>query len=231
MQFVPTALAPYRDVAAPPPPPPKSHRKAHPKGQPAPTTPVAVATADPKQQPDWYPKTRDQEATLTKVDASGYRILLSQLSGTEIKARADLAQKIEREVTHWLAGDVAPGWRPPSGAVDTMVRGVYVQPMIEDVGAISKDLDELVTLYRAGAKVDFSPSARARLLGLYEKQVVRERMLKGGGVLAFVLIALSALSGYIRADEATKGYYTNRLRLLTAAGVGGAGVVIYQVLV
>ena len=45
---------------------------------------------------------------------------------------------------------------------------------------------------------------------------------------AFVLVCLAAVSGYIRADEATKGYYTNRLRMLAAAGVGAAGVVIYQ---
>ena len=45
---------------------------------------------------------------------------------------------------------------------------------------------------------------------------------------AFVLICLAAVSGYIRTDEATKGYYTNRLRMLAAAGVGAAGVVIYQ---
>ena len=49
-----------------------------------------------------------------------------------------------------------------------------------------------------------------------------------GGTLAFVLICLGAVSGYIRADEATKGYYTNRLRMLAAAGVGAAGVFIYQ---
>ena len=49
-----------------------------------------------------------------------------------------------------------------------------------------------------------------------------------GGALAFVLICLAAVSGYIRADEATKGYYTNRLRMLAAAGVGAAGVVIYR---
>ncbi len=49
-----------------------------------------------------------------------------------------------------------------------------------------------------------------------------------GGSLGFVLICLAAISGYIRADEATKGYYTNRLRLLAAAGVGAAGVIVYR---
>jgi hypothetical protein len=42
------------------------------------------------------------------------------------------------------------------------------------------------------------------------------------------LMCLASVSGYIRADEATKGYYTNRLRMLAAAGVGAGGVLIYQ---
>ena len=43
------------------------------------------------------------------------------------------------------------------------------------------------------------------------------------------MICLAAVSGYIRADEATKGYYTKRLRLLAAAAVGASGVLIYQI--
>jgi hypothetical protein len=49
-----------------------------------------------------------------------------------------------------------------------------------------------------------------------------------GGTLAFILTCLAVVSGYIRTDEVTKGYYTNRLRLLAAAGVAGAGAVIYH---
>jgi hypothetical protein len=38
------------------------------------------------------------------------------------------------------------------------------------------------------------------------------------------------MSGYIRADEATRGYYTNRLRLAAVAGLGVAGVAAYRFL-
>ena len=55
-------------------------------------------------------------------------------------------------------------------------------------------------------------------------------MLTLAGLLVFVLICLAAVSGYIRTDEATKGYYTNRLRMLAAAGVGAAGAAIYQMI-
>jgi hypothetical protein len=65
---------------------------------------------------------------------------------------------------------------------------------------------------------------------VYNQQLVRRRLFHLGGSLGFILICLAAVSGYIRADEATKGYYTNRLRMLAAAGVGAAGVVIYQML-
>jgi transposase len=48
--------------------------------------------------------------------------------------------------------------------------------------------------------------------------------------MGFVLTCLAAFAGYIRADEATRGYYTNWLRALAAAGVGASGVLIYQLL-
>ena len=114
--------------------------------------------------------------------------------------------------------------------IDAMIGTAYIQPIAENLGDSSKDIDEIYTLYRAGAKVDFSTAKKARLVGLYNDQLVRERMIKGGGVLGCALLALAAIAGYIRADEATKGYYTNRLRMLAAAGVGGAGVLIYQLL-
>jgi len=213
-----------------PPTPPRVHRKPMPKSRPTPPAPVETVASDHKLPPDWYPKTREEEDARTKSDAQGQRVLISQLAGTEAKARADLRHKIDREVAQWLSGDVAPGWKPPAEAVDKLIRATYTQPLIEDVGAIFKDLDDMVTIYRAGAKVDFSPMARAQVVNIHDRQAVRDRMIKGGGVLAFVLVVLASLSGYIRADEATKGYYTNRLRLLTAAGVGAAGVVIYQML-
>ena len=73
-----------------------------------------------------------------------------------------------------------------------------------------------------------SPEHRARFVKLYNRELVGRRLINLGGSLAFILMCLAAVSGYIRADEATKGYYTNRLRMLAAAGVGAGGVLIYQ---
>ncbi len=101
-----------------------------------------------------------------------------------------------------------------------MIIETIVEPVVKDYG----------TLYVAKLRVDVSPEQRAIFTESYQRQLVHRRMVLLGGALGFVLICLGAISGYIRADEATKGYYTNRLRLLAAVGVGAAGVVIYQVL-
>ncbi len=84
------------------------------------------------------------------------------------------------------------------------------------------------TLYEATLTADFSPHRRAELVDAYNHELVQHRLFTLGGSLGFVLICLAAISGYIRADEATKGYYTNRLRMLAAAGVGAAGVIVYR---
>lgn len=203
----------------------KAARRAEPKPAPAPVPP-----ADAKRQPDWFPRDAAEEETLAKPDARGVRVLVGSLSATEEKARQSLRRKVADEVAKWLADDVARGWEPSAGAIARLTMATYTQPVAESLDDVSKDLDDIYTLYRAGARLDFSGGRRAELVAAYEHDLVRERMLKGGAILAFVLVVLAVLSGYIRADESTKGYYTNRLRMLAAAGVGAAGVVAYRML-
>ncbi len=212
-----------------PPAPPRTKGRA-PQPTQAPVQAQPATPAETKITPDWFPRTSEEEAAAAKGDSRGYRALVSGLASSESKARNELHQKIERDVTQWIAGDVAIGWKPSTSTVDSLIRATYVKPVIEDTGAISKDLDELVTLYRAGAMVDFSKPAREQVINSYNREIVRDRTIKVGSILTFILVVLAALSSYIRADEATKGYYTNRLRVLTAAGVGAAGVVLYRFL-
>ena len=80
----------------------------------------------------------------------------------------------------------------------------------------------------AELEYDASPKHRAALVAEYNRELVQRRLVNLGGTLAFILSCLAVVSGYIRTDEKTKGYYTNYLRLLAAAGVGAAGVVIYR---
>lgn len=152
------------------------------------------------------------------VRAQGHRPVVGNICATEDRARDDARNALRVEVAEWLSPDVPASWTPPAGLLEAMIVGTKIDPLVKPYG----------TLYTAELTADFSPRHRAQLVEAYDRELVEHRLTTLGGVLAFVLICLAALSGYIRADEATKGYYTNRLRMLAAAGVGAAGVIVYR---
>jgi hypothetical protein len=156
------------------------------------------------------------------VSPSLEQTVTGQLSATVERAVADARHQLRDRITHWLDPEVPGSWSPPVRLVDAMIIG---EPGIKQ---IQKDYGEL---FEATLTVDTSSARRNALIDVYNCQLVEQRMASLGGGLAFVLICLAAVSGYVRADEATKGYYTNRLRLLSAAGVGAAGVIIYHMVV
>lgn len=134
----------------------------------------------------------------------------------------DLTVQVKRAIVDWLAQDGVPAsWTPPKGLVESMLVG---KPAVEPVQW--KDLQ----VFRASRQVDFSPSKKAELLEVFHRQQAGRRLAILGGGLVFVLSLLGAVAGYIRADEATRGYYTNPLRLVAAAGVLTAGAAVYGLL-
>ena len=160
--------------------------------------------------------------SLLNDEGSQSQVISGLISATEGRAREEARKTLDRHIADWLeAQDVPRSWVPTTRQVDQMILDTKVERVVKDYG----------TLYVAKLRVDASPERRAGFVRAYQQQLVHKRMLLLGGGLAFFLACLGALSGYIRADEATKGYYTNRLRLLAAAGVGAAGVAIYQVVV
>lgn len=142
------------------------------------------------------------------------------ISATEDRARQDARIRLGHQVTTWLAPDVPAAWKPPAPLIDRLIVATKIKPIEKDYG----------TLYEAVLTVDASPPRRAEIVAAYHHDLVVRRMAVMGGALAAVLTCLAAVAGYIRADEATRGYYTNRLRIAAAAGVGAAGVVIYRLL-
>jgi len=179
----------------------------HPQAPPPP--PLAPAPPQPRQQPP------------IPVSPKETRLLTGLISATEERAKEEARKQLEKEVTDWLEPSGVPrSWKPSTRQIDAMIIETIVEPVVKDYG----------TLYVAKLRLDVSPEQRAIFTESYKRQLVHRRMVLLGGALGFVLICLGAISGYIRADEVTKGYYTNRLRLLAAVGVGAAGVVIYQML-
>jgi len=121
---------------------------------------------------------------------------------------------------HELVPGLARDWKVPARLARGMVRNVTVKPVPRDYG----------TMYEATLTVDASPRAKSEVSQAYRREGVVKRLLVLGGLLIFALVCLAALSGYIKVDEATKGYYTNRLRMVAAAAVGATGVLVYEFL-
>ncbi|WP_165250028.1 hypothetical protein [Paludisphaera soli] len=154
----------------------------------------------------------DHEGTVRQV--------LGQVSATEERAKADARRQLVEEVRSWLDPQVPMSWLPPGHLVDDLVVETRVTPEEKPYG----------TVYTAALDAEFDAARRDRLIAAYQGDVVHERILKLGALFGFLLVCLASTSGYIRADEATKGYYTSRLRLAAAAVVGASGVLIYQML-
>jgi hypothetical protein len=149
-------------------------------------------------------------------------IVKGRLSATKERAVADARRQLRDDVASWLDPEVPRSWVPSVRMLDAMV----VQG--PELKTVQKSYGEL---FEATLTVDASAQRRTALVAVYDRQLVERRLATLGATLVFILICLAAVSGYIRADEATKGYYTNRLRMLAAAGVGASGVIIYHMIV
>jgi hypothetical protein len=144
-----------------------------------------------------------------------------RLSATKERAVADARRQLRDDVASWLDPEVPRSWVPSVRMLDAMI----VQG--PELKTVQKSYGEL---FEATLTVDASAQRRTTLVEVYNRQLVERRLATLGATLVFILICLAAVSGYIRADEATKGYYTNRLRMLAAAGVGASGVIIYHMI-
>lgn len=163
-----------------------------------------------------------ERGSAASAKAETTRTIVGLVSATEERAQDEARKQLNQEVATWLELHGVPrSWSPPSRLIDDMIFESSIRPIVKDYG----------TVYEAQLKVDVSPERRALFHQSYQQQLVHGRLVLLGGALAFILTCLAAVSGYIRADEVTRGYYTNRLRLLAAAGVGAAGMAIYHALV
>ena len=190
-----------------------------------PGTRVTDAQAVPPAPPVPPGKTRGR--VLPKPGPKAVRIsaestietLDSQISATPERAADQARKDLRKHVAAWLDPEVPGSWDIPDRLMDSIILNAELEKTVPN---------EFGAMYVTHLKLDKSPQSRARFIKVYNHEVVGRRLVNMGGALAFILICLAAVSGYIRADEATKGYYTNRLRLLAAAGVGAGGVLLYQ---
>jgi hypothetical protein len=182
---------------------------------------VASASAAAADDAEWEADEDEDEAKRPAPRPStGTRArLMSDWMSSEERARRDLEKRLREQLSRWLVDSgVEPGWSPPDRLVG---------PLLPPAELEEQDRD-YARLYRASAALELTAEQRGRLVREYDRQVAEKRLGLLGGVLGFVLACLGVTTAYVRADEASRGYYTNRLRLVAAAAVGAAGVVLVQ---
>jgi len=165
---------------------------------------------------------RLEPKVVVKIASSEIPSLAGPISATPERGDQAARKELRKEIVAWLDPDVPSTWSLPERELDQLV----IESKRETV--VRKSDPE--PMYITHLTLDTTPVRRERLVKLYNREVVGRRLVNLGGGLGFILMCLAAVSGYIRADEASRGYYTNRLRLLAAAGVGAGGVLIYQMI-
>jgi hypothetical protein len=153
-----------------------------------------------------------------KTEAAEIPTIPGAISATPERADDAARVRLREVITEWLDPDVPQSWSLPERELDKLVVERSRETVEKEYGP----------MYITHLKLDTTPVHRDKLIKLYNRELVGHRLINLGGALTFILMCLAAVSGYIRADEATKGYYTNRLRMLAAVAVGAGGVLIYQ---
>lgn len=186
-----------------------------------------LGAANSPSSPLWWGEFYDPNKT-PQPGENGSWVVKGRVSIDESEADKDAFARLSQSVRLWLQAQltvpVDSRWEPPRPMVESLIRERFV----ETVDAPESVAADAPTMKVAGYLADFSPSSRERFLAAYQHEVAVDRLWKMGAAIMGLLITLATLSGYIRADESTKGYFTNWLRgaALTTAGAG-AGAVYY----
>jgi hypothetical protein len=168
---------------------------------------------------------KHQRAVATRVPAEQLKLIVSDPMSTPDRAIENLTDQLKHQVNDWLSPDGVPlSWTPPRKVIHRMF--VPDPPALEPLQLEETD----ITVFRARKNAAFTPQIRRELLGAYHREVANQRLGTLGGLLAFTLVGLGLVAGYIRADEATKGYFTWPLRALALVIASGASVALVRFL-
>lgn len=187
----------------------------------APVAPEVPAAPNAPAEAEKVVTTVDEFGELKDVKVKPITSVTGRISATEARAKADARVQLIGVIRSRLEDEIPQGWQIPGDLVESLIQKTDIKTSQREFG----------TYYEATLTLDPNPEAFQRIAAAYQHEQVVKRLTLMGGGLGFVLLCLGTLTGYIKADEATKGYYTNRLRLASAAGVGAGGVLLYQMLI
>jgi len=141
----------------------------------------------------------------------------------ESKQRAvdDAVAELHVDLTNYLRGQRLE-WEPTEAYVrDLVLKHTTVQPQ-----AFNSNDGEKHWKYKCAGTVEITPALRADLVYHDREFRARDRMGLLARVLAAAVAVLVAVTGSLRLDEATKGYYTGWLRVAALSFLGCAALAL-----
>jgi len=158
---------------------------------------------------------------------------LSDESSTNQKWRAEAWAETEKDATNFaldkLAEETADylfengltDWRPDANDVKAILKPTVVRDKDKTE---FKDLGELE---HVTVTAELTPPALRKFQKEARQQRASGRMMGLGKGLGMLVVLLTALGGYFRLEEATKGYYTTWLRLTTLGFISAAATTLW----
>ncbi len=210
--------------------------------EPEPGDPPSEVEVDPNA-PDWYLRATDPGRTQV-IEAvpgarrlnlpSSYRVIVGQLARSREEA-VDLAlNALAVDADNWLDLERYGAWRPdPDLLRQALVCREYIESDLEQRLDYANDLDPEVrtSIYRTGLLVDYSEEVREVFVQAADRALGQQRLSWTlGGIGALVVLFLS-ITGYLRLDDATKGYYTLPIQVgaivFALIALGGLGLWVF----
>src|SRR5579871_3828894 len=148
-----------------------------------------------------------------------WRITAEGQGETKADARRNALEKAAKQFQDEVRGMEPPvEWRPPADYLETQLR----DRLLWQEEPAKTFPDPVGRMERVKLSVEVTDRDRQEIRRL-DQQVRREgRLLLVAEILAGLLVFLTAVAGYIRLDEWSKGYYTGWLRLAAAGLIGAA---------
>jgi hypothetical protein len=164
-------------------------------------------------------------ATLRKGHKPDERVV-DGYGRTPSAARQVALENAQARVEELLRRRYGPNdWKP----AEDQLRPEYLTEMgvIRDAGepSVTEVGGERVVVARM--EVDLTPRYLDAVQRVARQQRVQERQAALGRVLAGLVVAFLVVAGYLRLEEATRGYYTRLLRLAAVALVAAAAVALW----
>ncbi len=165
-------------------------------------------------RPDWVERQSWSEPPVR------FRVVTGELWATPeeaIEDALDRAVPIVQGLADESDARQPRAWRvPPRLVSDHLVRKEYLEKVDWTYGP----------MYRAHLLLELSPETRRIVLAEWCQAMAHQRLSQLGAGLAFVLVCLTSLLGYLRVDEATRGYYTPWLLTGAVAVVGSSAAIL-----